>query len=239
MIGSLRCSSHSSTLVCFPSQNVNSASCIIELLLPVLCCLHGPKSFLFLLTLTRLFGSCCLAHLFVVEVQLFPFTPFNSFVLAWQKVINQLRSPSVLLIVFVVLETIRTGAMRVIHVIVKTEETQKLRMKFVLYCTTWMNSKHKQNLPFHLSTSRHICKQVDISTLGFKAWGLPSALNVNSSAPFPDGRLWVLFTEIRLLGIKIKRPCAPAQMTYVHCTAVVHLDEASKPIHDSFSASFM
>ena len=35
-----------------------------------------------------------------------------------------------------VLETIRTGAMRVIHVIVKTEETQKLRMKFVLYCTT-------------------------------------------------------------------------------------------------------
>ena len=31
-----------------------------------------------------------------------------------------------------VLETIRTGAMRVIHVIVKTEETQK----FVLYCTT-------------------------------------------------------------------------------------------------------
>ena len=35
-----------------------------------------------------------------------------------------------------VLETIRTGAMRVIHVIVKTEETQKLRMKFVRYCTT-------------------------------------------------------------------------------------------------------
>ena len=35
-----------------------------------------------------------------------------------------------------VLETIRTSAMRVIHVIVKTEETQKLRIKFVLYCTT-------------------------------------------------------------------------------------------------------
>ena len=34
------------------------------------------------------------------------------------------------------LETIRTVAMCVIHVIVKTEETQKLRMKFVLYCTT-------------------------------------------------------------------------------------------------------
>ena len=39
-------------------------------------------------------------------------------------------------LLFVVLETIRTGAMRVIHVIVKTEETQKLRMMFVLYCTT-------------------------------------------------------------------------------------------------------
>ena len=33
---------------------------------------------------------------------------------------------------FFVLETIRTSAMRVIHVIVKTEETQKLRIKFVL-----------------------------------------------------------------------------------------------------------
>ena len=44
---------------------------------------------------------------------------------------------TLILICFVfVLETIRTGAMRVIHVIVKTEETQKLRMKFVLYCTT-------------------------------------------------------------------------------------------------------
>ena len=37
---------------------------------------------------------------------------------------------------FFFLETIRTSAMRVIHVIVKTEETQKLRMKFVLYRTT-------------------------------------------------------------------------------------------------------
>ena len=33
-----------------------------------------------------------------------------------------------------VLETIRTGAMRVIHIPVKTEETQRLRIKFVLYC---------------------------------------------------------------------------------------------------------
>ena len=32
------------------------------------------------------------------------------------------------------LETIRTGAMRVIHIPVKTQETQRLRIKFVLYC---------------------------------------------------------------------------------------------------------
>ena len=43
---------------------------------------------------------------------------------------------SQILFVFV-LETIRTNAMRVIHVIVKTEETQKLHIKFVLlYFTT-------------------------------------------------------------------------------------------------------
>ena len=35
-----------------------------------------------------------------------------------------------------VLETIRTSAMCVMHVIVKTEQTQKLRIKFVLYCIT-------------------------------------------------------------------------------------------------------
>ena len=33
---------------------------------------------------------------------------------------------------FFVLETIRTGTMRVIHITVKTEETQRLRIKFVL-----------------------------------------------------------------------------------------------------------
>ena len=33
-----------------------------------------------------------------------------------------------------VLETIRTGAMRIIHIPVKTEETQRLRIKFVLCC---------------------------------------------------------------------------------------------------------
>ena len=32
------------------------------------------------------------------------------------------------------LETIRTGTMRVVHIPVKTEETQRLRIKFVLYC---------------------------------------------------------------------------------------------------------
>ena len=35
-----------------------------------------------------------------------------------------------------VLETIRTSTMRVIHIIVKTEETQKLRIVFVLFCAT-------------------------------------------------------------------------------------------------------
>ena len=73
---------------------------------------------------------------------------------------------------FFVLETIRTGAMRVIHVIVKTEETQKLRMKFVRTVLHYLNFKHKQNLPFHLSTGRYIWQQVDISTLGLEAWGL-------------------------------------------------------------------
>ena len=33
-------------------------------------------------------------------------------------------------------ETIFTSAMRVIHIIVKTEETQRLRIVFVLYCST-------------------------------------------------------------------------------------------------------
>ena len=37
-------------------------------------------------------------------------------------------------VVCFVLQTIRTGAMRVIHIPVKTEETQRLRIKFVLYC---------------------------------------------------------------------------------------------------------
>ena len=43
-------------------------------------------------------------------------------------------SASWFLVCFFVLETIRTGAMRVIHIPVKTEETQRLRIKFVLHC---------------------------------------------------------------------------------------------------------
>ena len=41
-----------------------------------------------------------------------------------------------LVCVLFVLETIRTSAMRVIHIIVKTEETQRLRIVFVLHCST-------------------------------------------------------------------------------------------------------
>ena len=83
-----------------------------------------------------------------------------------------------------VLETSRTGAMRVIHITVKTKETQRLRIKFVLCCPTCA-FKHKQiyhsicqqvddpgnKQIYHspLSTSRLIKQQVDIATLGFKA----------------------------------------------------------------------
>ena len=46
---------------------------------------------------------------------------------------------------FFVLETIRTGTMRVIHITVKTEGTQRLRIKFALYCPTWIvNLKNKR-----------------------------------------------------------------------------------------------
>ena len=48
--------------------------------------------------------------------------------------VEDLNDEEVMEFVVFVLETIRTGAMRVIHVIVKTQETQNLRMKFVLYC---------------------------------------------------------------------------------------------------------
>ena len=62
-------------------------------------------------------------------------------------------------------ETIRTSAMRVIHITVKTKETQKLRIMFVLCCST---CQIQTKLPFHLSTDRQIWQRVDISTLGLK-----------------------------------------------------------------------
>ena len=40
-----------------------------------------------------------------------------------------------------VLETVRTSAMRVIHISVKTEETQILRIKFVLVLS-YLNQTH-------------------------------------------------------------------------------------------------
>ena len=50
-----------------------------------------------------------------------------------------------------VLDKIRTSAMRVIHITVKTEETQRLRVKFVLYCLTW---------GFNLKIERtHFCRK--------------------------------------------------------------------------------
>ena len=60
----------------------------------------------------------------------------------------------------VVLETIRTGAMRVVHITVNIEETQKLRIKFVLVLsylnsnTTSINNLHCTVLPVHTNTSK-------------------------------------------------------------------------------------
>ena len=59
-----------------------------------------------------------------------------------------------------VLETIRTGAMRVIHITVNTEETQILRIKFVLVMSylnsnsTSVNSLHCAVLPVLTNTSK-------------------------------------------------------------------------------------
>ena len=55
-------------------------------------------------------------------------------------------------VLFFVLETIRTGAMRVVHITVNTEETQILRIKFVLVLSylnsnTSVNSLHCTVLP--------------------------------------------------------------------------------------------
>ena len=88
--------------------------------------------------------------------------------------------------------------MRVIHISVKTEETQILRIEFVLVLsylnsnTTSVNRSMNlvtnkstilsvngsitlstnKNLLFQLSTNRHIWPHVDNSTLGYKARGL-------------------------------------------------------------------
>ena len=69
-----------------------------------------------------------------------------------------------------VLETIRTSAMREIHIIVKTEETQRLRIVFVLYCSTWIQTQTKSTIPSvnrstNLASGRHL-------NLGLKTWGL-------------------------------------------------------------------
>ena len=59
-----------------------------------------------------------------------------SFLQTWEE--KNWRSSSLVTTVactsLFVLETIRTGAMRVVHIPVKTEETQRLRIEFVLYC---------------------------------------------------------------------------------------------------------
>ena len=100
IIGSLRCSSHSSSRVLFlpmmlslraGSQYSSSLS---------LAAFIAQRAFAFL-ALTWLFGSCCTAHLSVVTVQLFPFFANNSFVNCLAEGmpdrINQRRPPSVVL----------------------------------------------------------------------------------------------------------------------------------------------
>ena len=54
-----------------------------------------------------------------------------------RKAAHREIEPEATIVVFLfVLETIRTSAVRVIHITVKTEETQRLCIKFVLYCST-------------------------------------------------------------------------------------------------------
>ena len=70
-----------------------------------------------------------------------------------------------------VLETIRTSAMRVIHITVKTEETQRLRIVFTVLPEFELMESNKINecapdLPYHLATDRHIWQRVDITTFG-------------------------------------------------------------------------
>ena len=59
-----------------------------------------------------------------------------------------------------VLETIRTSAMRVIHITVETKETQKLRVVFVLHCSTSQTQAkttiQSVNRSTNLATGRHL-----------------------------------------------------------------------------------
>ena len=59
------------------------------------------------------------------------------------------RSPDSCLFV---LETIRTGTMRVIHITVKTEETQRLRIKFVLVLP-YLNNIYQQFALFNVDNA--------------------------------------------------------------------------------------
>ena len=62
-----------------------------------------------------------------------------------------------------VLETVRTSAMRVIHISVKTEETQILRIKFVLVLSYLNSNTTSVNRSMILVTEQiyhSICQQV-------------------------------------------------------------------------------
>ena len=68
-----------------------------------------------------------------------------------------------IMIIFVVLETVRTSAMRVIHISVKTEETQILRIKFVLVLSYLNSNTTSVNRSMILVTKQiyhSICEQV-------------------------------------------------------------------------------
>ena len=90
-IGSLKCSSHNSRRVMVLPKISFFASWIIEFLTPVPGRFHRPESFR-CLTLTRLFGSCCLAHpaLPILSLQ-FPF--LDSLTKGVPVRINWRRSP--------------------------------------------------------------------------------------------------------------------------------------------------
>ena len=66
--------------------------------------------------------------------------------------VTQSRFAELLWFFVFVLETIRTGTMRVIHISVKTEETQILRIKFVLVLS-YLNQTHPST-PVLTNTSK-------------------------------------------------------------------------------------